>query len=146
SVLALTAALVQPRAGRALDSGTITTASGLRSGLLLTGAGLGFAMLPGLFGLLPAAVLIGAGTGLITPLGFAALAAATAPERVGQTMGAAELGRELGDAGGPLLVAGVAALTTLTCGFAALAALTVIASFPITRRRETAQENSEPGP
>ena len=69
----------------------------------------GCAMLPGLArrrSWPPA--LIGAGTGLITPLGFAALAASTPPERLGQTMGAAELGRELGDAGGPLLVAGVA--------------------------------------
>ena len=37
-------------------------------------------------------------------------------------MGAAEVGRELGDAGGPLLV-GVIAATTLTGGLAALAAL-----------------------
>ncbi|MFG2858412.1 hypothetical protein ACGFZ9_49080 [Streptomyces mirabilis] len=41
--------------------------------------------------------------------------------------GAAELGRELGDAGGPLLVAAVAAATTLTAGFAALAALAAAA-------------------
>jgi len=38
-------------------------------------------------------------------------------------MGTAELGRELGDAGGPLLVAAVASLTTLTYGFAVLAIL-----------------------
>ncbi|WP_236655223.1 MFS transporter [Streptacidiphilus carbonis] len=144
SLLALTAALAQPRAGRALDGGRITTASGLRAGLLLTGAGLAAAMLPGLLGLLPAAVLIGAGTGLITPLGFAALAAATAPERIGQTMGAAELGRELGDAGGPLLVAGVAAVTTLTGGFAALAALTAVASVTITRRGHSTDEHGDP--
>jgi hypothetical protein len=56
-------------------------------------------MLPGLPGVLSAdAVLIGAGTGLITPLGFAALAGTTPQERLGQTMGTAELGRELGDA------------------------------------------------
>lgn len=98
-------------------------------------------MLPGLSGVLAAALLIGAGTGLITPLGFAALAAATPPERLGQTMGSAELGRELGNAGGPLLVAGVATLFTLTYGFAALAVLlaigplvTVIAAL-IARRR-----------
>jgi hypothetical protein len=36
-------------------------------------------------------------------------------------MGTAELGRELGDAGGPLLVAGIAAATTLTAGYATLA-------------------------
>jgi MFS family permease len=80
-------------------------------------------MLPGLVGVLAAAVLVGAGTGLMTPLGFAALAAATPPERLGQTMGAAELGRELGDAGGPLLVAVVASVTALMYGFAALAVL-----------------------
>ena len=38
-------------------------------------------------------------------------------------MGAAELGRELGDAGGPLLVAAVASLATLTYGFGVLAAV-----------------------
>jgi hypothetical protein len=75
---------------------------------------------------LSGAALIGAGTGLITPLGFAALAASTPAERLGQTMGAAELGRELGDAGGPLLVAAVATLTTLTSGYATLAVLLAI--------------------
>ncbi|UQU62457.1 MFS transporter [Couchioplanes caeruleus] len=121
SVLAACAALVQPRAGRALDAGRLTSRSGLGAGLALTAAGLAAAMLPGLAGVLTAAVLIGAGTGLVTPLGFAALAAGTPPERLGQTMGAAELGRELGDAGGPLLVAGVASLAALALGFAALA-------------------------
>ncbi|MGI5239900.1 MFS transporter [Dactylosporangium sp. CA-139066] len=123
SVLAACAALVQPRAGRALDDGRLTTRTGLGAGLAVTAAGLGCAMLPGLTGVLAGAALIGAGTGLITPLGFAALAASTPPERLGQTMGSAELGRELGDAGGPLLVAAVASLATLTYGFAALAVL-----------------------
>ncbi|WP_222870292.1 MFS transporter [Actinomadura decatromicini] len=121
SVLALCAAIVQPRAGRALDDGRLTARSGVTAGLLVTIAGLGCAALPGLAGVLAAAALIGAGTGLITPLGFAALAAATPRERLGQTMGAAELGRELGDAGGPLLVAAVAASAGLPWGFAALA-------------------------
>ncbi|MEW2301420.1 MFS transporter [Streptomyces sp. NPDC006655] len=124
SVLAGCAALVQPRAGRALDDGRLTTRTGLAAGLSLTAAGLAGAMLPGLTGILLGAALIGAGTGLITPLGFAALAASTPAERLGQTMGAAELGRELGDAGGPLLVAAVASYATLTYGFGALAALT----------------------
>ncbi|MEU0412019.1 MFS transporter [Streptomyces griseorubiginosus] len=123
SVLAACAALVQPRAGRALDEGRLTTRSGLLAGLLVTAAGMACAMLPGLTGVLCAAALIGAGTGLITPLGFAALASSTPPERLGQTMGSAELGRELGDAGGPLLVAAVATATTLTYGYAALAVL-----------------------
>ncbi|MFI9596034.1 MFS transporter [Nonomuraea sp. NPDC052265] len=126
SVLAACAAVVQPRAGRALDAGRLTTRTGLLAGLLVTAAGLACAMLPGLGGILSAAVLIGAGTGLITPLGFAALAARTPAERMGQTMGAAELGRELGDAGGPLLVAGVATLASLTYGYAALAILLAI--------------------
>ncbi|WP_340385249.1 MFS transporter [Streptomyces sp. SS7] len=128
AVLAGCAAVVQPRAGRALDDGRLTTRTGLAAGLTLTATGLACAMLPGPAGILLAAVLTGAGTGLITPLGFAALAAHTPPERLGQTMGAAELGRELGDAGGPLLVAAVASLTTLTYGFGALAALTGLAA------------------
>ncbi|MEU1387223.1 MULTISPECIES: MFS transporter [unclassified Nonomuraea] len=123
SVLAACAAVVQPRAGRALDEERLSARTGLLGGLLVTAAGLACAMLPGLAGILSAAVLIGAGTGLITPLGFAALAARTPAERMGQTMGAAELGRELGDAGGPLLVAGVATLASLTYGYAALALL-----------------------
>ncbi|MGW2564885.1 MFS transporter [Streptomyces sp. NPDC001537] len=121
SVLAGCAAVVQPRAGRALDAGRLSAGAGLTAGLLLAATGLACAMLPGLTGVLLAAALIGTGTGLITPLGFATLASATPQERLGQTMGAAELGRELGDAGGPLLVAGVAAAATLTYGFGALA-------------------------
>lgn len=142
SVLAGCAALVQPRAGRALDAGRITSRGGITAGLLLTAAGLGCALLPGLAGVLCAAALIGAGTGLITPLGFAALAAATPVERLGQTMGAAELGRELGDAGGPLLVGAVATLATLTYGYAALALLLVLGSVLIhlASRRSTAAQ------
>ncbi|MFE7168937.1 MFS transporter [Streptomyces sp. NPDC057616] len=141
SLLAACAAVVQPRAGRALDAGRVTTRSGLTAGLLITAAGLACAMLPGLTGILVGAALIGAGTGLITPLGFAALASATPQERLGQTMGAAELGRELGDAGGPLLVAAVATATTLTHGYATLAAL--IAAGPLLsliRRRRNSPE------
>jgi MFS family permease len=123
SVLAATAAVVQPRAGRALDAGQLTARTGIGIGLALAAAGLACASLHGLVGVLLAAVLIGAGTGLITPLGFAALAASTPPERLGQTMGTAELGRELGDAGGPLLVAGVATVAALSYGYAALAIL-----------------------
>ncbi|MFF4763975.1 MFS transporter [Streptomyces sp. NPDC001292] len=139
SVLAACAALVQPHAGRALDDGSLTPRGGLTAGLLLTAAGLGCALLPGLTGVLTAAALIGTGTGLITPLGFAALAAATPAERLGQTMGAAELGRELGDAGGPLLVGGVAAGSALSYGYAALAALLAAgAALALTHHRTAA--------
>ncbi|MFF9110043.1 MFS transporter [Streptomyces sp. NPDC014805] len=135
SVLAACAAVVQPRAGRALDAGRLRAGPGLGAGLLLAAAGLACAMLPGLAGVLLAAALIGVGTGLITPLGFAVLAAGAPKERLGQTMGAAELGRELGDAGGPLLVAAVASAATLTYGYAALAVLLALGPvLALTRR------------
>ncbi|POX42774.1 MFS transporter [Streptomyces sp. Ru73] len=135
SVLAACAAVVQPWAGRALDEGRLTARTGLAVGLAVTACGLAAALLPGVAGLLTAAVLIGAGTGLITPLGFAALAGATPRERMGQTMGAAELGRELGDAGGPLLVASIATAATLTWGYLALAVLTALLPLALAVRR-----------
>jgi MFS family permease len=137
SVLAAAAAVVQPLAGRARDAGRLGTRTGLGTGLVVTAAGLGCAALPGVAGLLVAAVLIGIGTGLVTPLGFAALASSTPPERLGQTMGAAELGREAGDAGGPLLVAGVATAWGLGYGFAALAVLLLALPGAFLRARST---------
>lgn len=127
SLLALTAAAVQPRAGRALDDGRVTSRTGLTIGLTVTAAGLLAAILPGLAGLLVAAVLVGAGTGLITPLGFAAPATNTPAERLGQTMGAAELGREAGDAGG------VGTALTLTYGFGALAVVVAAIGLALAR-------------
>ncbi|MCZ2404706.1 MFS transporter [Paenarthrobacter sp. Z7-10] len=124
SVLALCAAVVQPLAGRASDTSASHQGRLAGLGLVLTTVGLAAAMLPGIAGLLAAAVGIGAGTGIITPVAFAALARATPPERLGQTMGAAEVGRELGDAGGPLLVGAVAATVSLTAGYGVLALLT----------------------
>lgn len=56
-------------------------------------------------------------------------------ERIGQTMGAAELGRELGDAGGPLLVASIATTVTLGWGYAALALLTTLLLLVLAVRR-----------
>jgi hypothetical protein len=43
SLLAACAAVVQPRAGRALDCGRITSGSGIAAGLLITAAGLALA-------------------------------------------------------------------------------------------------------
>ena len=108
------------------------------------------ALLPGVAGLLVAAVLIGIGPGLITPLGFAALAAAAPAERLGQTMGAAELGRERGDAGGPLIVGSVAPAVGLGGGFVVLAVLTALAAPLMNRlapdpRAQPSQGRSEPG-
>ncbi len=139
SLLAATTALVQPYAGRARDAGRLADSPGMAAGLALAAAGLAAAaLLPGLAGLLPAALLAGAGIGAATPLGFAALAATAPPGRLGQTMGAAEVGRELGDAGGPLIVAAAASATTLPGGLLALAGLLAATGTAITRtsRRE----------
>jgi len=128
SVLAACSALVQPWAGRARDAGRLRDGTGMAGGLALAAAGMALAALvPGVGGVLAAAVAIGVGVGLATPLGFAHLAAITPPERLGQTMGAAEVGRELGDAGGPLLVGAIAAAASLGTGFLGLAALLVLA-------------------
>lgn len=136
SVLAATAALVQPLAGRVRDAGRLRDRVGMTGGLLLAAAGLAVAALvPGLPGLLPAAVAVGAGTGLVTPLGFAALAASTPPARLGRTMGSAEVGREVGDAGGPLLVGAVAVATSLAGGLFALAAVLGCVALAVAVRR-----------
>ena len=94
--------------------------------MLMAAAGLGCATVPGIVGVLLTGLLIGTGTGLITPLGFAALVASTPPAQIGQSVGTAELGRELGDAVGPLLVAGDAPAATLGYGYVALAVVLAI--------------------
>jgi DHA1 family tetracycline resistance protein-like MFS transporter len=124
SVLAAVAALTQPLVGRVRDGGHVADRTALTSGLVATAAGLSVpAVVPNLAGLLIAAVVIGLGTAVITPVAFAALAGASPTERLGQTMGAAEIGRELGDAGGPLVVGALAAGISLAAGFVGLAAL-----------------------
>ncbi|PXY36466.1 MFS transporter [Prauserella flavalba] len=127
SLLAATAALVQPWAGRARDAAHVRDRAGMAAGLGLAAVGMAATtVLPGVAGLVVAALAIGAGTGLATPIGFAHLAATTPPERLGQTLGAAEVGRELGDAGGPLLVGALAAATTLGLGLLGLAGLLTV--------------------
>src|SRR5258707_2872417 len=117
SLLAATTALVQPYAGRARDAGRLADSPGMAAGLALAAAGLATAaLLPGLARLLPAALLAGAGIGPATPPAFAAPPAAAPPPRLRQTMGAAEVGRELGDADGPLIVAAPASAATLPGG------------------------------
>lgn len=114
SVLAATTALVQPRIGTSRDAGRISDRTGMAAGLILTAAGCTAVLLPGAAGLLAAAVLIGLGVGIVTPIGFAHLASTAPADRLGQTLGSAEVGRELGDAGGPLIVGGLAVAVTLT--------------------------------
>ncbi|PQZ60268.1 MULTISPECIES: MFS transporter [unclassified Microbacterium] len=122
SVLALSSTLTQPWAGRLRDSGRVSDRAAMALGLAIITAGILVAAgLPTLPGLYVAAGLLGIGIGLATPFAFAHLADATPPERMGRTMGTAELGRELGDAGGPLLVGGVAVVATLPIGLTAIA-------------------------
>ncbi|MET0898567.1 MAG: MFS transporter [Mycobacterium sp.] len=125
TVLAATTALVQPRIGKARDDGRIGDRLGMSAGLLITAVGCAAVLLPGIVGLVVAAVLIGLGVGVITPLGFAHLASASPADRLGQTMGSAEVGRELGDAGGPLIVGGLAAAAGLTPALLVFAGLLV---------------------
>jgi MFS family permease len=84
--------------------------------------------------LITAAALIGVGVGVITPIGFAHLAANSPRDRLGQTMGSAEVGRELGDAGGPLLVGALGAAITLVPAIVVfaglLAATSVVVALP----------------
>ncbi len=121
SVLAVTSVLIQPRIGGLRDRGNINDARGMTAGLLLTAAGVAtLALAPGPVTIFMAAAAIGAGVGVATPLGFAHLADTTPPERMGRTMGSAELGRELGDAGGPLLVGSIASLAGMPIGLGAL--------------------------
>ncbi|MGB3355538.1 MAG: MFS transporter [Mycobacterium sp.] len=143
SVLAAATAVVQPRIGRVRDEGRIGDRTGLSAGLLLAAAGAGAVLIPGISGLVIAAILIGIGVGVVTPIGFAALAAATPLERLGQTMGSAEVGRELGDAGGPLLVGAVAAATALTPALLAFAA--VLAATAALSAAPAAGRHDEPG-
>lgn len=144
SLLAATAALIQPRAGRARDHGRISDRAGLAAGLILTAIGSVAAAIPGIGGLLAAAVLIGIGVGIITPIGFAYLTTITPKERLGQTLGAAEIGRELGDAGGPLLVGALAAAATLAPALLVFGALLTGTAAIIAHRNP--QQLAESGP
>ncbi|MEN8582577.1 MFS transporter [Burkholderia sp. RS01] len=142
SVLAMAALLVQPRIGKMRDQQRISDGHGMTAGLLLTASGVALiALAPGPVALFISAAAIGAGVGAATPLGFAHLADTTPPERMGRTMGSAELGRELGDAGGPLLVGGIATASALPFGLGALALLVAAASVPRLTKNPTDAES-----
>lgn len=127
--LALSSTLTQPLVGRLRDQGRISPRAGMSVGLALVAVGIAaLALAPLPVTLYAAAVLIGCGIGITTPLGFAHLAATTPPERMGRTMGAAELGREIGDAGGPLIVGAIATAISLAAGLGALAFLVALAA------------------
>ncbi|WP_296145482.1 MULTISPECIES: MFS transporter [unclassified Pseudonocardia] len=127
ALLALTSTLVQPRAGRAHDRGELGTRAALLLGFVpMVGGFVVAATVSGLAGIVPAAILVGLGVGVLTPVAFATLAASSPPERLGQTMGSAEVGRELGDAGGPLLVGAVAAGASTGVGLVVLAGVLAV--------------------
>lgn len=148
AVLALTSTLTQPLAGRLRDSGAIPAPAGLALGLALVASGIGgLAVVPGPVTLYLAAAVAGLGIGITTPLGFAQLAATTPPERIGRTMGAAEIGRELGDAGGPLLVGAIATAASLAAGLGMLAlllAITAAAAVVLLRPSKAAPDQDGP--
>ncbi|MGJ3190237.1 MFS transporter [Paenarthrobacter sp. FR1] len=130
TALAITSSLIQPLIGRLRDRGVLADKPGMVAGLLAVAAGtLTAGLLPGAAWIYLAAVLIGAGIGVATPLAFAHLADSTPAERLGRTMGSAELGRELGDAGGPLLVGGIAVASGLPWGLGALALVVGLTTF-----------------
>jgi MFS family permease len=121
TVLAIASSLIQPFIGRLRDTGRIGARSGIAGGLLLiTLAVTSVALVPFPVVIYLAALCLGAGIGATTTLGFTHLAATIPPERMGRTMGTAELGRELGDAGGPLLVGAVATVAGFAAGIGAL--------------------------
>jgi len=125
TVLAVVSSIVQPFAGSLHDRGRLPVRLGAVGGLALLAGGILVAGLwPELPTLLVSAVLIGGGVGLATPVAFSHLAASTPPERMGRTMGSAELGRELGDAGGPLVAGAVATATLPGVGLVVVAGLT----------------------
>ncbi|QMU96551.1 MFS transporter [Microbacterium esteraromaticum] len=136
TVLAVTSAVVQPLVGAQHDRGRISVRLGTIGGLALIAAGIGVAgavsldpaALPAaLPGLVATAVLVGVGVGSATPVAFSHLAASTPEERTGRTMGSAELGRELGDAGGPLIAGAVGTASVAGAGLLVVAALTAAA-------------------
>jgi MFS transporter, DHA1 family, tetracycline resistance protein len=147
SLLAVSSAVTQPLAGRARDAGRLADAPGMAAGLVLAAAGFACAgLLPGLAGLLPAALLAGAGIGIATPLGFAALAASAPADQLGQTMGAAEVGRELGDAGGPLLVGAAASAAAIPAGLLTLAVFLAVTGVVISTAEPPARmQTAAPG-
>lgn len=125
TVLAVVSSVAQPFVGAAHDRGRISVRLGTVGGLLLIAVGIGLsAAVDHPAALVATAVLVGAGVGVATPIAFSHLAASTPPERMGRTMGSAELGRELGDAGGPLVAGAVATASVPGIGLGVVALLT----------------------
>lgn len=125
TVLAIASSVAQPFVGAAHDRGRISVRTGAVGGLVLIATGIALAAVAlSPAALIATALLVGVGVGVATPIAFSYLAASTPPERMGRTMGSAELGRELGDAGGPLVAGAVATASVPGVGLGVVAALT----------------------
>ena len=147
SLLAATAAVVQPWVGRRHDRNGLPVDAPTVALTVAAGGFVVAVLVPNAAGIAVAAILIGIGVAVVTPLGFAELAASAPPDRLGRTMGAGEVGRELGDAGGPVLV-GAFGPVGLGAGIAVLAgALAVCAGLvsPRLTHRHTKSPAVAPG-
>jgi MFS family permease len=156
AVLAVTSSLVQPLAGRLHDAGRLGTGvpgvavtsslvqppgdgrlgtgvAGVAGTAAVAAAFLVVAVAPSAVAVFIAALLAGAGVATLTPVAFAHLAGTTPPDRLGRTMGSAELGRETGDAVGPLVVGGVGSAIGLPFGFAAFAVVALVGTLVASR-------------
>lgn len=134
AVLAVTSSLVQPVAGRLHDAGRLGTGvAGVAGTAAVAAAFLVVAVAPSAVAVFIAALLAGAGVATLTPVAFAHLAGTTPPDRLGRTMGSAELGRETGDAVGPLVVGGVGSAIGLPFGFAAFAVVALVGTLVASR-------------
>ncbi|WP_342771006.1 MFS transporter [Microbacterium bovistercoris] len=133
TVLAVCSSVAQPLVGAWHDRGRMPVRAGAAGGLALIAVGVALAAAAAfaasvswfaIAGLVASALLVGAGVGMATPVAFSYLAASTPADRMGRTMGSAELGRELGDAGGPLVAGAVGAASVPGVGLAVVAGLT----------------------
>lgn len=129
TVLAVASSVSQPWVGRRHDEGRLAVRTGTVAGLAtIVGGVLLLAWAPHVVVLFVSAALIGIGIGLVTPLAFARLAASAPEGALGRTLGSAEVGRELGDAGGPLLVGGLATAAGLPVALSTLAGIVALQS------------------
>jgi MFS family permease len=121
STLVAVAAVVQLPVRRIRDAGRLADHTGIGVGLLLVAIGFASAALaPTVPGLMSAGMLVGAGAGVIAPLGFTYLARQNPSERLGRVVGVAEISRLLGDFAGPLFVGAISVASTLTVALLAV--------------------------
>lgn len=142
TLLAVTSAIVQPYAGRRHDAGVLSARTAfILAAVAMTVSLALLTLLPSAVTMLLGGILAGTGIGIATPIGFASLAATAPANRVGRTMGAAELGREAGESAGPLIVSALIPVLTLPGALLTLGALPLLATiFATTSRTPTADQ------